>query len=205
MLQDSLSRLKATKVGLYQIHWPGFPFINNWSTDAFVEGMARVQRQGLADAVGVSNFNAKRLRRSHSIMQACPWPQLAQRLPLSCRWRDHALGGSACLGSCLCPRGHPQNCMGTTAHACCWEAAERQSIWQCTAGVGAGAQGSGVPLASDQVQYSLLYREPERNGVLDTCRELGITLIAYSPMCQGLLTGGASHIPCLFSHVHDSS
>ena len=50
-------------------------------------------------------------------------------------------------------------------------------------------QGSGVPLASDQVQYSLLYREPERNGVLDTCRELGITLIAYSPLCQGLLTG----------------
>ena len=54
-------------------------------------------------------------------------------------------------------------------------------------------QGSGVPLASDQVQYSLLYREPERNGVLDTCRELGITLMAYSPLCQGLLTGVRRH------------
>ena len=48
-----------------------------------------------------------------------------------------------------------------------------------------------MPLASNQVQYSLLYREPERNGVLDTCRELGITLMAYSPICQGLLSGGS--------------
>ncbi|MGQ9841695.1 MAG: aldo/keto reductase [Anaerolineae bacterium] len=47
----------------------------------------------------------------------------------------------------------------------------------------------GVPLASNQVEYSLLHREPERNGVLDACRELGVTLIAYSPLAQGLLTG----------------
>ena len=47
----------------------------------------------------------------------------------------------------------------------------------------------GVPLASNQVEYSLLHRTPERNGVLDACRELGVTLIAYSPLAQGLLTG----------------
>jgi aryl-alcohol dehydrogenase-like predicted oxidoreductase len=47
----------------------------------------------------------------------------------------------------------------------------------------------GVPLASNQVQYSLLYRKPEVDGVLDACRELGITLIAYSPLAQGALTG----------------
>jgi aryl-alcohol dehydrogenase-like predicted oxidoreductase len=47
----------------------------------------------------------------------------------------------------------------------------------------------GIPLASNQVQYSLLYRKPEVNGVLDACRELGITLIAYSPLAMGLLTG----------------
>lgn len=47
----------------------------------------------------------------------------------------------------------------------------------------------GVPLASNQVEYSLLHREPERNGVLGACRELGVTLIAYSPLAQGLLTG----------------
>ncbi len=47
----------------------------------------------------------------------------------------------------------------------------------------------GIPLASNQVQYSLLHRQPEVNGVLDTCRELGVTLIAYSPLAMGALTG----------------
>lgn len=47
----------------------------------------------------------------------------------------------------------------------------------------------GVALACNQVQYSLIYRAPETNGVLETCRELGITLVAYSPLAQGLLTG----------------
>jgi aryl-alcohol dehydrogenase-like predicted oxidoreductase len=47
----------------------------------------------------------------------------------------------------------------------------------------------GIPLASNQVEYSLLHRAPEVNGVLDACRELGITLIAYQPLAQGVLTG----------------
>lgn len=47
----------------------------------------------------------------------------------------------------------------------------------------------GVRLASNQVQYSLLNRAPETNGVLEACRELDVTLIAYSPIAQGLLTG----------------
>src|ERR671912_1324799 len=47
----------------------------------------------------------------------------------------------------------------------------------------------GDPLASNQVEYSLLHRAPEVNGVLDACRELGITLIAYQPLAQGVLTG----------------
>lgn len=47
----------------------------------------------------------------------------------------------------------------------------------------------GIPLASNQVQYSLLYRQPEVDGVLDACRELGVTLIAYSPLGMGALTG----------------
>jgi aryl-alcohol dehydrogenase-like predicted oxidoreductase len=47
----------------------------------------------------------------------------------------------------------------------------------------------GIPLASNQVEYSLLHRQPEANGVLDACRELGITLIAYSPLAMGALTG----------------
>jgi aryl-alcohol dehydrogenase-like predicted oxidoreductase len=47
----------------------------------------------------------------------------------------------------------------------------------------------GIPLASNQVEYSLLHRAPEVNGVVDACRELGITLIAYQPLAMGVLTG----------------
>jgi len=47
----------------------------------------------------------------------------------------------------------------------------------------------GVPLVSNQVQYSLLHRQPERDGLLDLCRDLNVTLIAYSPLAMGLLTG----------------
>jgi len=47
----------------------------------------------------------------------------------------------------------------------------------------------GIPLASNQVQYSLLHRDPETDGVLDACRELGVTLIAYMPLASGALTG----------------
>jgi aryl-alcohol dehydrogenase-like predicted oxidoreductase len=47
----------------------------------------------------------------------------------------------------------------------------------------------GVPLASNQVEYSLLQRAPETNGVLEACRDLDVSLIAYSPIAKGLLTG----------------
>jgi len=47
----------------------------------------------------------------------------------------------------------------------------------------------GVPLASNQVEYSLLHRTPEVNGVLDAGRELGVTLSAYTPLAAGALTG----------------
>lgn len=47
----------------------------------------------------------------------------------------------------------------------------------------------GIELASNQVEYSLFQRAPETNGVLEACRDLGVTLIPYSPIAQGLLTG----------------
>jgi aryl-alcohol dehydrogenase-like predicted oxidoreductase len=47
----------------------------------------------------------------------------------------------------------------------------------------------GIPLASNQVEYSLLHRTPEQNGLLAACRDLNVTLIAYSPLGKGLLTG----------------
>ena len=47
----------------------------------------------------------------------------------------------------------------------------------------------GVPLATVQQGYSLLDRRVETNGILETCRELGISLIAYQPLASGALTG----------------
>lgn len=47
----------------------------------------------------------------------------------------------------------------------------------------------GLPLAVNQVRYSLLNREIETNGVLKTARELGVTIVAYTPVARGLLTG----------------
>jgi aryl-alcohol dehydrogenase-like predicted oxidoreductase len=47
----------------------------------------------------------------------------------------------------------------------------------------------GLPLAVNQMQYSLLHRRIETNGVLDAAKELGVTVIAYTPLAQGVLTG----------------
>ncbi len=46
-----------------------------------------------------------------------------------------------------------------------------------------------IPLASNQVHYSMLNRAVEKNGTLARCKELGIRLIAYSPIEKGLLSG----------------
>jgi len=45
------------------------------------------------------------------------------------------------------------------------------------------------PIAALQSEYSLWSREVEVNGVLATCRELGITFVPYSPLGRGFLTG----------------
>ncbi|MGD1917787.1 MAG: aldo/keto reductase [Pleurocapsa sp.] len=47
-----------------------------------------------------------------------------------------------------------------------------------------------IPIATLQVQYSLLSTYPVTElGIKETCDELGIKLIAYSPLCLGILTG----------------
>lgn len=44
------------------------------------------------------------------------------------------------------------------------------------------------PITALQTEYSLWSRAPE-DGILETCRELGIGFVAYSPLARGLLTG----------------
>jgi aryl-alcohol dehydrogenase-like predicted oxidoreductase len=55
----------------------------------------------------------------------------------------------------------------------------------------------GLPLAANQVKYSLLDRRIERSGLLAAAKELGITVIAYSPLEQGLLSGKFHDDPSL--------
>jgi aryl-alcohol dehydrogenase-like predicted oxidoreductase len=62
-------------------------------------------------------------------------------------------------------------------------------------------QKRGLPLAVNQVQYSLLNREIETNGVLDTARELGVTIVAYTPLGSGLLTGKYHNNPELLTDI----
>jgi aryl-alcohol dehydrogenase-like predicted oxidoreductase len=47
----------------------------------------------------------------------------------------------------------------------------------------------GYPLAVNQVEYSLLHRDIELNGVLETAKELEVTIVAWGPLASGLLTG----------------
>src|SRR3954470_23283834 len=45
------------------------------------------------------------------------------------------------------------------------------------------------PIAALQTEYSLWTRDVEENGVLATCRELGIGFVPYAPLGRGFLTG----------------
>ncbi len=58
----------------------------------------------------------------------------------------------------------------------------------------------GMQLASNQVEYHLLNRKIEKNGLLRQCQELGIAVIAYSPLAQGILSGKytVDHLPTGF-------
>jgi aryl-alcohol dehydrogenase-like predicted oxidoreductase len=48
------------------------------------------------------------------------------------------------------------------------------------------------PVAAVQNEYSLWWRAPETNGILDACDELGIGFVPYSPLGKGFLTGAMS-------------
>jgi len=75
-----------------------------------------------------------------------------------------------------------------------FSAAKMRSSWEAL-------QKQGIPLVSNQVSYSLLDRKIESNGILQTAKELGITIIAYSPLAQGLVTGKFHENPELLKNV----
>jgi aryl-alcohol dehydrogenase-like predicted oxidoreductase len=55
-------------------------------------------------------------------------------------------------------------------------------------------------LASNQVKYNLLDRRIESNGILETAKEHNISIIAYSPLAQGILTGKFHDNPALLNN-----
>jgi aryl-alcohol dehydrogenase-like predicted oxidoreductase len=59
----------------------------------------------------------------------------------------------------------------------------------------------GLSLASNQVKYSLLDRRIEESGLIELAKELGISIIAYSPLEQGLLTGKFHDNPSLIQQA----
>ncbi len=113
-IEARLRFLEGYSIANYMVHQP-YSFS---SPEAEMNAMADLVEAGKIRSVGVSNFNAKRMRRAHAA--------LAKR---------------------------------------------------------------GLPLAVNQMQYSLLSREIETNGVLETARELGVTITAYTPLGRGLLSG----------------
>lgn len=52
----------------------------------------------------------------------------------------------------------------------------------------------GVPLASNQIAYSLLGRHKGAQQTLDKCNELGVKVLAFFPLAMGLLTGKYSSL-----------
>ncbi|MEI6122398.1 MAG: aldo/keto reductase [Bacteroidota bacterium] len=59
----------------------------------------------------------------------------------------------------------------------------------------------GITLATNQMPYSLLNRKIESNGVMEMAKKLGITIIAYSPLAQGMVTGKFHDNPELLKNI----
>lgn len=113
-IQERLNYLNPYPIDLYYVHQP-FSFS---SPEAEMEAMAELVEAGKIRSIGVSNFEAERMRRAHAA--------LAKR---------------------------------------------------------------GLKLAANQVHYSLAHRQIETDGTLQAAQELGVSIVSYTPLEYGLLTG----------------
>jgi aryl-alcohol dehydrogenase-like predicted oxidoreductase len=62
---------------------------------------------------------------------------------------------------------------------------------QLRAAVVAARERNLIPFLADQVEYSLIARSAERDGLIEVCRTEGIALLPYYPLASGMLTGKA--------------
>jgi aryl-alcohol dehydrogenase-like predicted oxidoreductase len=60
---------------------------------------------------------------------------------------------------------------------------------QLTEALAVSAEHGWSPFVCDQVQFSMIHREPKTNGLADLCVESGVALLPYYPLANGLLTG----------------
>ena len=63
-------------------------------------------------------------------------------------------------------------------------------------------QKHGIHLSSNQVEYNILNRKIESNGILNTAKKLNISIIAYSPLAQGFVSGKFHEDPKLINKLH---
>jgi len=59
----------------------------------------------------------------------------------------------------------------------------------------------GVALAANEVQFSLYHRAPDRNGVLEACRQLDVALIAYRPLAGGRASKGGTALDTVLDGI----
>lgn len=75
-----------------------------------------------------------------------------------------------------------------------FSAAQMRTAWEAL-------QKHGIQLVSNQVRYNLLNRKIESNGIMQTAKELGASIIAFSPLAQGLVTGKFHENPGLLKNI----
>lgn len=175
-------------------------------------GLADCYDQGLVKAVGVSNYGPKQLRKIHKYLQGrgvplaaaqvrCSDPPLPPPSPSWCcagaatlahRMRPmHMTGGSWPAASYL-PCCMPCNVQhAALQHAPRARSTRHSRCTPCRALPPSTPTPPACLHARPQVQFSLLSYGPQQQVLLEVCQELGITVIAYSPLGLGMLTGAS--------------
>ena len=164
----------------------------NWFDTAEMYGRGRSE-QGLANALKAAG------KQDDEVVVATKWsPMLrtAGNIPRSIENRLHHLGGYAIdLYMVHQPWGFSPPEAEMEAMADLVEAGKIGSVGVSNFNAEqmrrahAALAKRGLPLAVNQVQYSLLHRTIETNGVLEAAKELGVTIVAWGPLASGVLTG----------------
>lgn len=141
------------------------------------DGLVAIYDAGLADAVGVSNYGERQLRKIQRFLSSRGVPLAsaqARRCPCLGTGRMRLFRRSRSPRVLPAP---PAPLRGRGRRLC----RQRRR-----------APSTRLPArlpAHVQVQYSLLSRGAQQEAVREACAELGVRMIAYSPLTLGLLTG----------------